>query len=260
MRLAGRRIVVTRAPHQAGEWAAALRAQGAEPLLYPCIAIVPPADSAALDAALQQAAAGAFDWLALTSSNTVEALRQRCAALGVSLNGMRAAAVGPATADAARQQLGVTVAIVPDEHIAEALAAALAVQPGARVLLPQADIARDTLGAALRAAGAAVTVVTAYQTVIGQGGDDLPAALAAGTVDALTFTSSSTVENCVARVQAEGGSLARLRAVCAACIGPKTADTALAAGFTTILTPAVYTLDGLIESLIEHFVARDGAY
>ena len=155
----GKRIVVTRAPHQAGELADLLRAHGAEVLLYPCIAIVPPEETSLLDDALRKAAAGEFDWLVLTSANTVEALRQRCGALGLSLRGTQAAAVGPATARSARELLEVNVQIVPEEFAAEVLAVALQLAPGTRVFLPQADIARTVLHDQLAAAGADVTVI-----------------------------------------------------------------------------------------------------
>ncbi len=58
----GKGIVVTRAVHQAGDLADLLREAGAEPLLYPCIAIQPPDEPSALDEALRDAASGAFDW------------------------------------------------------------------------------------------------------------------------------------------------------------------------------------------------------
>lgn len=244
----GKRIVVTRAPHQAGELAALLRAHGFEPLLYPCIAIVPPEDTTPLDTALRQAAV--FDWLVLTSANTVEALRLRCAALGVSLRGMPAAAVGPATADVARSALGVDVRIVPDDHEADVLARVLPITPGMRVFLPQADIARSALYDQLTAAGAQVTVIAAYRTVRGQGGVDVQAVLKAA---ALTFTSSSTVENCVARVQAEGGDVNRLLNIPAFCIGPQTASTTRNTGFGTVIAASIFTLAGLLESIVGYF-------
>ena len=243
----GKRVVVTRAPHQAGELSKLLRARGFDVLLYPCIMIVPPDDTSLLDEALRSAAD--FDWLVLTSANTVEALRLRCDSLGLSLRGMRTAAVGPATADAARESLGVDVRIVPDEHEAKALAAALHVVAGMRVFLPQADIARSTLYDQLTAAGAAVTVIAAYRTVMGQGGVGVSALLKA---DALTFTSSSAVENCLARVRAECGDEDALLKASAFCIGPQTANTARDCGFGTVNTAEVYTLDGLIEVLVTY--------
>jgi uroporphyrinogen-III synthase len=246
----GKRIVVTRAAHQAAELADLLRAGGAEVLLYPCIAIVPPHDTGLLDEALHGAAEGAFDWLVLTSANTVEALRLRCEALGLSLRGIRTAAVGPATAEAARELLGADVQLMPEEHIAEALAAALTLAPGTRIFLPQADIARSTLHDGLAAAGADVTAAAAYSTVMGRGGVDVGALLQA---DALTFTSASTATNCAARVQAEGGDWQALRTIPAFCIGPQTAAAAREAGFGTVIIAQVYTLAGMIESIAGYF-------
>ncbi len=249
MTLHGKRIVITRATHQAHELAELLRERGAEPLLYPCIAIEPPEDTSELDAALRQLVAGQFDWLVLTSANTVEALRQRTTALGIMLKNVSTAVVGPATAQAAARVLGVTVKALPDEYVAEALATTLKPTPGMRILLPQADIARTTLCDHLTAMGTKVTAVTSYHTVIGQGGINLPGLLVADAVDAITFTSSSTVANCVQRLTNEGGDVDRLRRLVSACIGPKTAHTAKELGLTCIVMPDVYTLPTLVAAL-----------
>ena len=251
MRLTGKRIAVTRAAHQFGELSDLLRVRGAEPLAYPCISIAPPEDTSLLDAALRDMKT--FDWLVLTSSNTVEALRQQCDALGLSLRGVPTAAVGPATAEAARHVLGVDVQVVPDEHVAESLAEAVAPTPGARIFLPQADLARSTLADQLAAAGAEVTVVTAYRTVLGQGGVNLPALLGDGAVDALMFTSSSTVNNCAIRIEQEGGDGTLLRGVVVFCIGPKTAAAAHEVGFRQVVAAEDYTLFGLVTAMEAHF-------
>ncbi len=128
--------------------------------------------------------------------------------------------------------LGLTVDLVPDTHTGEALAAELLRMPGKRLLLPQADLAPATLRDQLAAAGLEVTALAAYRTVMGQGGVDLPALLRAGQVDAITFTSGSTVSNCLARLEAEGGSPDLLDAILIACIGPSTAKVAKSAGLS----------------------------
>ena len=113
--LHGRRIVVTQAAHQAAEFSALLCARGAVPLLYPCIAIAPVEDTAPLDAALRGAAEGAFDWLVLTSANTVHVLAGRLAALEIqasALASLRVAAIGHATAQAVTAELGLAVVLV----------------------------------------------------------------------------------------------------------------------------------------------------
>lgn len=259
--LAGRRIVVTRAPHQAADLAEMLAARGAAPLLYPCIDIDAPEDPSALDAALTGAAAGAFDWLVVTSRNTVMAIERRLVTLGLApeaLAAMRVAAVGPATAQAAAETLGLTAELVPEEHVAEALAAALiaAASPGRRVLLPQSAIARAVLAESLSEAGLIVTAVPAYRTVTGRGGEDVPALLAAGQVDAVTFTSSSTVDGFLERLAAEGGLRDNLAGVCLACIGPIAARTAEGHGLRVHVVPEDdYTLDGLLDGLESYFAA-----
>lgn len=258
----GRRIVVTRSLAQAAPLSDLLRKHGAEPLLYPCITIAPPDDHAPLDDALNRALAGGFDWLVLTSSNTVLALAQRLQALGhdpARLSGLSIAAIGPATTATARRLLGLTPRLVPDEFVAEALAVALQPISGARVLLPQANLARSVLAATLGAAGAAVTSVVAYQTVIGRGGIDLGDALAAGRIDAITFTSSSTVDNFLARMRAEGGAPDQLAGLCLACLGPITAQTARKRGLAVAVTPATSTLDALVADLAAYFQQHGAA-
>lgn len=256
--LAGKRIVNTRAAHQAAAFDALLRVRGAVPLDYPCIAIIPPEDTSLLDTALFALAAGNYDWLVLSSANTVFAIAQRLAALGLGLAGssFRSAAIGPATAEAARQQLGLEILALPAEYVAESLASSLPLESGTRVLLPESAIARPALADTLAARGARVTVVTAYQTVRGYGGVDIPHLLAQGQVDALTFTSSSTVVNFLARFRQESGRFEDLRHVCIACIGPKTAATARDSGLTVSVLPAEHTLDSLVDALHRFFVGQ----
>lgn len=256
--LAGRRVVVTRAPHQAADFAALLRARGAVPLLYPAVEIVPPEDTGPLDGALRRAAAGEFDWLVVTSRNTVMALAGRIEALGLrdSLNQLHVAAVGPGTAEAVTEVLGAAVSLLPDEYVAESLVEAMQqVAGGQRVLLPQSAIARPILRSGLAAAGLEVEAVDAYRTVPGSGGDDIPTLLAARRIDAVTFTSSSTVVNFLARLDAAGADRHLLDGVCIACIGPIAGQTAGAHGLGPVVIPAEYTLDGLVAALEAHFSA-----
>ncbi len=256
--LQGKHIVNTRAVHQAAAFDGLLRAKGAVPLAYPCIAIVPPEDGTELDAGLRDLSAGYFDWLVLTSTNTVLAIAQRLKALGLSLAGtpFRTAAIGTATAEAAHEQLGLERIDVPSEYIAESLAAYLPVEKGTQVLLPESVIAWTTLADMLSARGAVVRVVDAYQTVCGSGGVDVPQRLAQRQIDAITFTSSSTVTGFLERLDKEGGHREDALKLCAACIGPKTAATARDCGFSAITMPADYTLEGLLVALENYFAQR----
>jgi uroporphyrinogen-III synthase len=258
MLLTGKRIVNTRATHQNSRFTALLKAQGAEVIEYPCIAIAPPKDDAPLRAALTDLSS--FDWLVLTSANTVLAL----AALPQTLfpvtqrvpderQGKRVAAIGPATAKAAKEYLGLETILLPETFTTEALGEALPIKAGERVLIPASAIAPPTLAEQLTARGAEVTVVEAYRTVHGTGGADVAALLAQKRVDAVTFTSASTVENFLARLESEGGSRADLTGVCLACIGPQTAAAVQAHGLTVDVMPTMHTLDGLIAALQNYY-------
>ncbi len=253
MSLAGKRVVNTRAVHQSRDMDLLLRRWDAEPVPYPCIAIRPPADSGELDAALLGLAAGDYDWLVLTSVNTVVAVAERLAALGVSLPPVKLASVGQATADSIAVMLGLAVTYVPDIFVAEALGEGLPLSGGERILLPQSEIARPVLSEILSERGTEVTAVPAYQTVVGEGGADLGAMLKEGLVDAVTFTSSSTVDNFLRRIRAEGVPAQSLRHICVACIGPKTAETARAQGLTVAVVPLEHTLEGLVSALNDYY-------
>src|SRR5262245_31000267 len=143
--LFGKRVVNTRAIHQAGELDRLLRERGAVPLSYPCLAIVPPLDPAPLDEALCELVSGRFDWLALTSVNTVRAIAERLEARDLRLSddpGFATAAVGQATAEAARTTLGLQRITVSPEGRGEALARAIPTSAGSGVLWPVSDIAK----------------------------------------------------------------------------------------------------------------------
>src|SRR5688572_33168579 len=118
--LAGKRIVITRAPHQAVELETALRALGSVPILYPCIEIAPPEDTSKLDGALRDAASGYYHWLVLTNANAVVILKQRTEASGISLpRHLKIAAIGPATVHAAWMLMRLDVRALPEKFAAE---------------------------------------------------------------------------------------------------------------------------------------------
>ncbi len=248
-------IAVTRAVHQAAEMINLLEKAGANVLHYPAIAVSPPENPRDLDAALQQASV--WDWVIFTSANAVEAVAQRLEALHLPLDSFRRAniaAVGPATARAVETRLGLRVALTPPKAVGESLLEALPIVPRERVLLPRAAKARNVLPDGLRQRGIDLQVVNAYQTVIGQGGDDLPAALRAREVHAVTFTSPSTVHNTLRRLQSEAGlGPDALNDTLIACIGPVTAEAASKAGLNVDVVPSTYTAPALVQALMARF-------
>jgi len=245
--LAGRRILVTRAAHQAGKLSDGLRALGAEPVEVPVLEIRPPESFEALDRAVRSL--GSYDWLILTSANTARVLVERSAAFGISLaKALQVAAVGEATAAAARDA-GFAVALVAKDYVAESLVESLAARAEKkRVLLARAAIARDVIPDALRAVGAIVDVVDAYRNVMPEAAPEmLREALQKG-MDAATFTSSSSVWHLAEAAKAAGIPFP-FTGIPAISIGPITTQTLRAAGWMPANEANPHDIPGLIEAV-----------
>jgi len=258
--LSGKRILVTRSPEQAQDFADKLAALGAEPVVFPVIQFQP------LPADLPDPAD--YDWLIFTSANAVDFFFERLEIRDWGLETTdslqspvsslpKVAAVGSATA-VKLSSLGVAVDFMPDEFTGEQLAQGLGDLTGQRVLLPRAKIGRPEIVNLLRAQGAAVDDVALYDTVTAV---PTPAALAEleKGVDAITFTSPSSVRNFLQTVESRPDRfLKSVRSnVVIACIGPVTAQQARDLGLTVHVTPEDYTIDGLIEALTRYWEIRD---
>lgn len=254
--LSGLRVALTRAAEEPNSPAAYLRELGAEVLHYPSLRAMPLQDNAALDAALQAAAAGRYTWLTVTTASTVFALADRLRAMGMpnhSLEQVPVAAFGSTTRLAAADVMRAAVERVIDTDTVEALVAAMPLHPGDRVLLLQADSAKPRLAEQLSSRGAEVTALAAYHPVVAQGGDAVPAMLWAGVIDAITFTSEANIRYFAKRLNYEGGSLAMLDDVCVACLDPHTADVARELGLHVRLVADRHTPEGLAQALADYF-------
>ncbi len=244
--LAGKRILVTRPRAQAAELCDKLAALGATPIVFPTIEIAPLDNYTALDRAIRQLAQ--YQWLIFTSVNGVKAFWDRLDVVGAGITPMmRVAAIGPATASAL-QAHDVTVTLIPDEYVAEAIIESIGTVRGQRILLPRADIAREALAVELRQRGAIVDEIAAYRTLPAQPDPNGLLELRRG-VDVITFTSSSTVRNFVALV----GQASIPPQALIACIGPITANTARELGLRVDVQATDYTMDGLVAALVTHF-------
>lgn len=253
--LAGRRILVTRAAHQAGKLSDGLRALGAEPVEVPVLEIHPPSSYEPLDRALQQLSR--YDWLIVTSANTVRALQDRAGTLGLTLafpTSLRVAAVGEATAASARKA-GLEVSIVPEDFIAESLLVSFAGEAaGKRILLARAAVARDVIPDTLRKTGASVDVVDAYRNEMPRDAPEkLRSAIAAG-LDAATFTSSSSVTHLAAAARAADIAFP-LEGVAAISIGPITTKTLREHNWSPVAEASSSDIPGLITA-VSHALRR----
>jgi len=250
--LHGSRVLVGRARHQASALSSGLRRLGAQVLEIPFIEIRKPRSFRQLDTALKNA--HDYDWLILTSVNGVAAMWERVRKLRLNRKQFRhlhVAAIGPATKKAIESR-GLKVHVVPENYIAESVVRRLHKQvKGKRVLLVRAKVARDVIPRDLRAAGAQVDVVEAYQTVIPQASRTrLRAALGNSkrVPNVITFTSSSTVRNFMDLL---GDDHSRaLKDVRLASIGPITSGTLRELGLRVDIEAREYTIPGLIKAIV----------
>lgn len=252
--LAGKIVIVTRAEAQSAELFEALSARAAIVRLLPLVSFAAPDDYGPMDAALKSIES--FDWVLFTSVNAVQALERRGEYLGLHFDSgvtlPRAAAVGPATSDAA-EGAGFSVEYVAAEHSGAGLARELGAElRGKKVLLPRSDRANPDLPAALRKSGAVVTEVVAYRnlppntTDRGKVQDGLT-----GAVDAVLFYSPSAVQNFVELAGREKLASLQGRAVMVA-IGHATAAALHGAGIQRIARAADTTTKAVVEALEGH--------
>jgi uroporphyrinogen III methyltransferase / synthase len=257
--LFGRRIVVTRAPEQAGELLQRLEGLGAEVLFLPMVRFLDPEDAGELDRAIDSL--DGFDWLIFSSANAARFFLKRCRALGrwPSAERPRIASVGTATCAAVAAER-LSVALVPQEFSGAGLAAALAGGiAGKKILLPRSDRASDELPGLLRSAGANVVEVIAYRTAEPEALDpEARATLLRGEADAITFFSPSAFEHFSRAMGSEGLREMGLHAAFAA-VGPVTGAAIRKAGLTVAVQADEASAASLAVGLERYFASRAAA-
>lgn len=253
--LFGKRVIITRAREQAGEFTEILKLYGADTVEFPTIEVAPPESWEGLDRAISHI--GEYDWLVFTSVNGVVYFLERLMARGEdvrSLKGIKLCAIGPRTAKEI-EKMGIRVDLMPEEYVAEAVVEQMGREElkGKKVLIPRAEIARDILPDALKEMGARVEVVTAYRTICPKRDVGwIKKLLQGGEVAVITFTSSSTVRNFVEMFGA-GEARSLLEGVRVASIGPITSKTAEELGLRVDIRPEDSTIPSLAEAIVSHF-------
>jgi uroporphyrinogen III methyltransferase/synthase len=257
--LFGWTVLVPRTREQAGSLSVMLRAHGATPMEVPTIAVEQPRTPAPMERAIKGLISGRYQWVAFTSTNAVKAVRERFEEYGLdsrAFAGVRIAAVGEATA-AALLAWGITPELVPSgAQSSEGLLADWppyddVLDPIDRVLLPRADIATETLLAGLQTLGWEVDDVTAYRTVrAAPPAAPIREALKGGGVDAVLFTSSSTVRNLV------GIAGKPHESTVIAVIGPQTAQAVRDQGLRVDVESSEASVPALVAALAEFALKR----
>jgi uroporphyrinogen III methyltransferase/synthase len=244
-------VVVTRAREQASELRVRLEELGAEVLELPAIEIAP------IEFTVPDLSA--YEWLVFTSANGVRAFfDDGLTAAGLdsrALAGVKVAVIGPGTARELATH-GLRPDLIPERFVAESLLDAFPAPStdGARVLLARAETARDVLPDGLAQRGYAVDVLPVYRTVPATPDPTLLARITDGRFDAVTFTSSSTVDNFCAQVATLPDPFPLV-----VSIGPVTSSTAVARGLRVDAEADEHTIDGLVATLLSAFgVANAG--
>jgi uroporphyrinogen III methyltransferase/synthase len=259
--LFGKRILVTRAVHQAGSLASLLRDEGAEPIVAPTIRIAPPRDSGPLNDAVTHL--DCYGWILFTSVNTVDAFFSAIDRAGLdarALGRTKVCAIGTKTRASLRSH-GIDADLEPDDARAEGILSALRPRLGdrPRILLPRAEVAREVLPNSLRDAGAQVDVVTAYRNLPPEAHEvaRLRSLVDPGECDIVLFTSSSTVENLLDALGDEA--VSRLSALDLFSIGPITTQTAERLGLRVLATSPEQTIESLVTTVRAYYAARGDA-
>ena len=243
--LGGLRVLVPRG----GKWgdgiAATLRTLGATPVIAPMINFASADDGAALANALHELQDGQFDWIVITSATTVDVFVGHRVSIPSST---RVAAVGETTG-AALQLAGYRVDFTPSDNSARGLIAQWDTSEiSGRVLVPQSDVAEPTLVSGLGGLGIDVQFVSAYRTVGVPVADAVRADVASGRIGAILVSSGSVARQIAAQ-------LAPLpEGTVVACIGPRTAFDARAAGLNVDVIAEERSADSLVAALVEHVV------
>ncbi|MGH2748240.1 MAG: uroporphyrinogen-III C-methyltransferase [Actinomycetota bacterium] len=251
--LFGKRIVVTRARHQARSLGDRLAQLGAHVLYLPVIEIADPPSWDEVDGAIKRLAEGLYSWIMLTSANAFEKLVERALDIGFDLKiflHAKVAVVGRQTANLVEEH-GLRVDKIPESFTGEGLARDFRRGQG-RILLPRVAGAPGEIVEILRSAGWSVDEVVAYTNVV-PAESPTADAIRTGEFDAVTFTSPSTVRNFVKLAgppEDLGLSVADAPERLVACIGPKTAKAAEEAGMRVDATAAEPSAAGLAWALV----------
>src|SRR5712692_809554 len=257
--LNGKTVMVTRARAQSSDITAQLEALGATVIHCPTIEIAAPTSWDQLDTSIGRL--GEYDWIVFTSANGVEFFFRRLVEIRGDATEALATnitcAIGPATARALVGTGAAADVVASDSRAEGALKAIIDYLGGAEFvrglsfLIPRARMARDILPAGLRRLGARVDAVETYQTIKPNvKRESITSLFTENSIDAVTFTSSSTVSN-FAELLGLTDRSGLLSNTVVACIGPITAKTAANHGLQETIQPEVYNATELVNSIAE---------
>lgn len=251
--LAGKNILVTRSRNQASLLSQSLNELGANAIELATIEIENVAKNKELENSLKNIED--YSWAIFTSANAVESVFNFMHKLGMDsriFKGIGVAAIGPATSSSLLTY-GINADFIPKTFTVDSMAQEFKKMSleNQRVFLPQSDLAPETLRNSLVTSGALVDAIVTYKTIIPK--DEIISAnsiITSGTLDMVTFTSSSTVSNLKAML---GGDMSLLKEIRIASIGPITSQTVRDLGFEVTAEAEESTIPGLVSAILNSF-------
>jgi len=249
--LAGISVLVTRAREQSAGLVDDLTSKGAEVTVIPAVSISQVLEPEGFDSAM--ARVGLYENIVFTSVNGVAYTLELLSGKGMGPWDLPPAlCVGEKTANA-WEEVGGTVAAVPEQYTAEALLEILGEDlAGRSFLIMRPEVVKTELGQEMRRRGAEIEEIVIYRTVAPEEGEDeLRELLVAGKPDAILFASPSAIDGIVAMAECRMQNVEhRIKDIPAVCIGPTTAKAAEEAGFTEIYFPDEHTAEGMVNELL----------
>jgi uroporphyrinogen III methyltransferase/synthase len=249
--LFGKKVLVTRASHQADELSALLEEEGACAIEFPTIKIEP---ISSFDKAIKDI--NKYDWIIFTSANGVNSFFSWYLEKADirSLAGIKVCVIGPATRKAC-ERMGIKVDCQPEEFMAEGIVETMKGLDiaGKRILVLRSEEARQVLPESLKELGALVDVIPVYRTTLPETDiGRIKEMLKNSEIDLLTFTSPLTAKNFCELI----GEKRLWENIEAACIGPITEKKARELGFNVQIVAKEYTIDSLVEEIIRPSLRR----
>lgn len=238
-RESGQYILIARPRGRARHLVDALGDRGVEARCLSVLDVSPPSDPSQLvDVATRLAE---FDWIVFTSVNAVAAFRPYA---NGSSRETRVAAVGPATARAARRA-GWTDIWTPRRATGVSLAETMPIDERESILLPRGDRADDQVPSILVRRGATVHAIEAYRTTVrARKSPRFRRDLLADRVRAIVVSSPSAVRGLIVAV----GHDACCRAPIVA-IGPTTGAAAIELGLPPARVSRSVDLHGFLDAV-----------
>lgn len=248
--LKGRTILVTQAPEQAKRFTNLLKQKGARVLACPTVDMIP-CETPKILHCLKQLET--YDWLIFMSQNAVIFFFQLLSKHGISkaqLRRLRIAALGKTTREVLKQNK-LRVHLVPPVDAGTHLMALLKGKvEGKKILVLKSLDAHLSLLDMLRSKGALVDAPPLYKSVLpAENSKILLKYLSEERIDAVTFTSPSTVHNFVKMLNADRHLMKHLEMLTIATLGDVTARAVEEMGLQVRVRPSEFTIPAFVNTL-----------